>query len=95
MHLRPVPADAAQSAGDLGHPDVRIFLNGVEQYTYDLTVSTVYDVEVTVHNASRDKPALGTAVDIAWIEFGAGAQTRHPIAFRPTCRSGLAPQPCR
>jgi hypothetical protein len=65
------------------NPDIRIFLNGVERYTYDLTVSTVYDVEVTVHNASRDKPALGTAVDIAWIEFGAGAQTRHPIAVLP------------
>ena len=39
------------------NPDVRIFLNGVEQYTYNLTADTEYDVEVTVHNSSRDKPA--------------------------------------
>ena len=63
------------------NPDVRIFLNGVEQDTYSLAVSTEYDVEVTVHNASRDKPALGTGVDIHWIEFGAGGQTMHPIAI--------------
>ncbi|WP_110030447.1 hypothetical protein [Hoeflea marina] len=62
------------------NPDVRIFLNGVEQYTYNLTVGTTYDVEVTVHNSSRDKPANGTAVDIRWIEFGAGGQVRHLIA---------------
>jgi hypothetical protein len=61
------------------NPDVHIFLGGVEQYTYNLTVGTEYDVEVTVHNASRDKPANQTAVDIHWIEFGAGGQTRHPI----------------
>jgi hypothetical protein len=66
------------------NPDVRIFLNGVEQYTYDLTVGTEYDVEITVHNASRDKPADGTTVDVRWIEFGAGAQIRHPIVTLPT-----------
>jgi hypothetical protein len=62
------------------NPDVRILLNGVEQYTYDLTAGTEYDLEITVHNASRDKPADGTTVDVRWIEFGAGAQIRHPIA---------------
>lgn len=62
------------------NPDVAIFLNGVEQYTYDLTVSTEYEVAITVHNASRDKPANGTRVEVRWIEFGAGAQIRHPIA---------------
>lgn len=62
------------------NPDVRIFLNGVEQYTYNLTAGTEYQVEITVHNSSRDKPALGTQVEVQWIEFGAGAQTRHPIA---------------
>jgi hypothetical protein len=62
------------------NPDVRIFLNGIEQYTYNLTVGTDYDVEVTVHNSSRDKPALGTQVAVRWIEFGAGSQTRHAIA---------------
>jgi hypothetical protein len=62
------------------NPDVAIFLNGVEQYTYDLTVDTEYDVVITVHNSSRDKPALGTRVEVRWIEFGAGAQIRHPIA---------------
>ena len=64
------------------NPDVRIFLGGVEQYTYNLSVSTQYDVEVTVHNASRDKPAIGTSVDVHWIEFGAGGQTRHPITVQ-------------
>jgi hypothetical protein len=61
-------------------PDVRIFLNGVEQYTYDLTVGTEYDVQIEVHNSSRDEPAVGTTVDVRWIEFGAGGQVRHPIA---------------
>lgn len=63
------------------NPDVRIFLGGVEQDTYNLTVSTEYDVEVTVHNASREKPANGTVVDTHWIEFGAGGQIKHPIAI--------------
>lgn len=62
------------------NPDVRIFLAGVEQYTYNLTVSTNYDLEITVHNSSRDKEALGTQVAVYWIEFGAGSQIRHPIA---------------
>ncbi len=62
------------------NPDVRIFLNGVEQDTYNLSAGTEYDLEITVHNASRDKPANGTSVDIRWIEFGAGAEIRHPIS---------------
>ena len=66
------------------NPDVRIFLKGVEQYTYNLTVSTEYDVEVTIHNSSRDKPALGTSVDVHWIEFGAGGQIKHPITIAAT-----------
>ena len=66
------------------NPDVRIFLNGVEQYTYNLTVGTDYDLEITVHNASREKPADGTTVDVRWIEFGAGGQVRHPIAIQST-----------
>jgi len=61
------------------NPDVRIFLNGVEQDTYNLSMGTEYDVEITVHNASRDKAANGTTVDVGWIEFGAGGQIRHPI----------------
>lgn len=61
------------------NPDVRIFLEGVEQDTYDLSAGTEYDVEITVRNASREKAADGTTVDIRWIEFGAGAETRHPI----------------
>jgi hypothetical protein len=52
----------------------------VEQYTYDLRVDTEYDVVVTVHNSSREKPALGTQVAVRWVEFGAGGQIRHPIA---------------
>ncbi len=62
------------------NPDVKIFRNGAEQYTYNLTADTEYDIEVTVHNASRDKPANGTSVQIEWIEFGAGSQTRHAIS---------------
>ena len=62
------------------NPDVRIFLNGVEQNTYNLTVGTTYTIEITVHNSSRDEPATGTAVHVRWIEFGAGGRTRHPIA---------------
>jgi hypothetical protein len=62
------------------NPDVALFLGGVEQYTYDLTVSTTYEVAITVHNSSRDKPATGTQVQVRWIEFGAGSLTRHPIA---------------
>jgi len=62
------------------NPDVAIFLGGVEQYTYDLRVDTEYDVVITVHNSSRQKPAMGTQVAVRWIEFGAGAQIRHPLA---------------
>lgn len=62
------------------NPDVRILLNGVEQFTYNLVADTEYDVEITVHNSSRDKPALGTVVNAVWIEFGAGGQIRTPIA---------------
>lgn len=62
------------------NPDVAILLNGVEQDTYSLTAGTEYRLQITVHNASRDKPAIGTVVDVRWIEFGAGGQTRHAIA---------------
>jgi hypothetical protein len=62
------------------NPDVRILRNGVEQYSYDLTADTDYDLEIDVHNSSRDKPAVGTTVSVRWIEFGAGAQMRHPIS---------------
>ncbi len=62
------------------NPDVTILLGGVSQNTYDLIVDTEYEVRVTVHNTSRDKPAPGTRVDLRWIEFGAGGQIRTPIA---------------
>jgi hypothetical protein len=62
------------------NPDVGLFLNGVEQNTYDLIVDTDYDVVITVHNSSRRKEAPGTAVAVRWIEFGAGAEIRHSIA---------------
>jgi hypothetical protein len=65
------------------NPDVRLFLGGIEQDTYNLTADTEYEVEVTVHNTSRDKPANGTTVKIDWIEFGAGAPTHHAIALLP------------
>jgi hypothetical protein len=61
------------------NPDVALFRSGVEQDTYDLVVDTDYDIVVTVHNSSRDKPAPHTRVELRWIEFGAGAQIRHPI----------------
>jgi hypothetical protein len=62
------------------NPDVGLFRNGVEQYTYSLIADTDYEVRVTVHNASRDKAANGTQVKVQWIEFGAGSQIRHPLA---------------
>jgi hypothetical protein len=62
------------------NPDIAILLGGVEQYTYDLKPNTDYDVAITVHNSSTKKPALGTAVTVRWIEFGAGGQVRHDIA---------------
>jgi len=61
------------------NPDVAIFKGGVEQFTYDLTVDTEYDVAITVHNNSKEKEALGTHVEVRWIEFGAGAPVRHFI----------------
>jgi hypothetical protein len=61
------------------NPDVALFLGGVKQYTYDLTVDTEYDVRVTVHNASPDKLAPSTRVEVRWVEFGAGGQVRTPI----------------
>jgi hypothetical protein len=61
------------------NPDIVLRKGGVEQFTYDLSVGTEYDVEVTVHNASRKKPAPGTEVRLVWIEFGAGAEMRRPI----------------
>lgn len=62
------------------NPDVRILNGGVEQNSYDLRAGTDYTLEITVHNSSRDKPANNTAVNVRWIEFGAGGQTRHAIA---------------
>lgn len=62
------------------NPDIALFRGGVEQYTFDLEVDTTYDLVVTVHNSSQEKPAAGTEVTIRWIEFGAGAQVSHPVA---------------
>jgi hypothetical protein len=62
------------------NPDVKIFFNGVEQYTYDLTANTQYDLEITIHNSSREKPALGSRIDVKWVEFGAGGHIRHAIS---------------
>jgi hypothetical protein len=62
------------------NPDIAILLGGVEQYTYDLKANTDYDLAITVHNSSSRKPALGTAVSVRWIEFGAGGQVRHSVA---------------
>ncbi len=64
------------------NPDVAILLGGVEQFTYDLTANTEYDVAITVHNSSPEKDALATRVDVRWIEFGAGGPIRHPVASR-------------
>lgn len=65
------------------NPDVRILLGGVEQYSYSLLAGTEYTVEITVRNSSREKPATGTSVVVNWIEFGAGATVRHPVATIP------------
>lgn len=62
------------------NPDIAIFSNGVEQYTYGLTVDTIYDVVIQVHNSSAEKDAPGTQVAVRWVEFGAGGQSRHHIA---------------
>ena len=62
------------------NPDFAILLGGVKQYTYNLTVNTTYDLVITVHNSSRKKPALGTQVNVVWMEFGAGGTTFHPLA---------------
>lgn len=61
------------------NPDVSISLGGIKQYTYNLVTSTVYTLDITIHNSSRIKPADGTTVTVQWIEFGAGGQTLHPI----------------
>src|SRR4051794_24131449 len=37
------------------NPDIALFRGGVEQYTYDLTVNTEYDVVIKMHNSSPDK----------------------------------------
>jgi hypothetical protein len=62
------------------NPDFAILLGGVKQYTYGLTANTTYDVAITVHNSSREKPALGTTVKVVWMEFGAGGPVTTPIA---------------
>jgi hypothetical protein len=62
------------------NPDIALFKGGVEQFTYHLAVDTTYDVAITVHNSSVEKAAFGTKVAVRWIEFGAGALVRHPIA---------------
>jgi hypothetical protein len=54
------------------NPDFAIMLGGVKQYTYGLTAGTAYDLAITIHNSSREKPALGTTVKVVWMEFGAG-----------------------
>jgi hypothetical protein len=59
------------------NPDFTILLGAVPQNTYDLIESTAYDVVVTVHNSSRTRPALGTRVDMVWMEFGAGGAVKH------------------
>jgi hypothetical protein len=62
------------------NPDFSIMLGGVPQYTYGLTVSTTYDIHIKVHNSSRQKPALGTTINVHWLEFGVGGQVNsHPI----------------
>lgn len=61
------------------NPDIKIFLNNIEQYTYDLKTDTEYDIQITVHSSSSVEPADGTRVEVRWIEFGAGAQIRHHV----------------
>jgi hypothetical protein len=54
------------------NPDIRIFKNGVEAYTYDLLANTEYRVEITIHNNSTIKSASKTVVRVVFIEFGIG-----------------------
>jgi hypothetical protein len=65
-------------------PDVRILRAGSEVDSYSLVADTDYDVEITIHNSSKAKPAPGTQVQVRWIEFGAGGQVRHAIASLAT-----------
>jgi hypothetical protein len=64
------------------NPDVRLFRNGVEAYTYNLLPDTEYRLVVTLHNNSTQKAAPQTDVEIVWIEFGigGGVAARHPIS---------------
>ncbi len=64
------------------NPDFTILLNGVPQDTYHLVEGTPYDLVITVHNSSRTRAALGTRVDLLWMEFGAGGAVKHPIATK-------------
>ena len=61
------------------NPDVRVLREGSEVDSFGLLPGTLYQIEVTVHNASRRKPATGTSVRLGWIEFGAGSEIRHLI----------------
>ncbi len=61
------------------NPDVQIFLNGVEQYTYDLAVSTTYQVRVSLRNNSPFFDAPGTQVIVNMLTFGIGGPTPTPI----------------
>jgi len=64
------------------NPDFAILLNGVPQDTYHLVAGTTYDLVITVHNSSRTRAALGTRVDLLWMEFGAGGAVKHAIATK-------------
>lgn len=61
------------------NPDIALFKAGVEQYSYDLTPSTAYDVQIRVHNSSSKFAAAGTTVKVEWLEFGIGGPIRHTV----------------
>jgi hypothetical protein len=61
------------------NPDFEILLAGIPQDTYNLVEGTTYDLNITVHNSSRTRAALGTSVTVVWMEFGAGGTIKHPL----------------
>lgn len=61
------------------NPNVWIFLGGVEQDTYNLAVSTTYEVQVGIENASPFFDAVGTSVQVNMLTFGIGQPSPTPI----------------
>ena len=76
------------------NPDVRILLGGVEQDTYNLSASTTYRVEVSLHNASPFFHAPNTGVQVNMLTFGIGAPAPTPLSTTTVAiPAGTPPSP--